>query len=465
MSDIPTRMLGSRYEFAHQIGAGGFCDVWRAQDVVLDRPVAVKLLRPGFAQDLDTITRFKNEAQLAGRLAHVNVARVYDFHEEEPGTPPYLVMELIEGPSLAQVIANGPLSPADTMDIIAQAAAGLQAAHQAGLVHRDIKPANILLEAGRTVKITDFGISHSVSAAPITGTGMLIGTPHYFPPERTEGERATPAGDLYSLGIVGFECLAGAVPFAGTPLEVALAHRDRPLPQLPAAVPDEVASFIGWLTARDPAARPASADLVARHAADLRDRLSGRPGPDGRPSVGLRDRTTAFAGVAAAGATAPFGRPNPATTALPRDQWDGAPRPRRRWTAVLAAAAVVALAAGAVAVIAAMSNQGRTTPPASSLHSKPATPTAQLIDVRRAAMVGEAAWWAKAQLRSEGFGVQILWRPSDLEPFGHVITVRPAGPQPPGTLITIVASSGLHFRHGDGNNGGGDGGGGGGGGN
>jgi serine/threonine protein kinase len=461
MSQISARLLGSRYELAHQIGAGGYCDVWRARDIVLDRPVAVKLLRPGYAQEPDTITRFRNEAQLAGRLAHLNVARVYDFRDHEPGTPPYLVMELIEGPSLAQVIASGPLSAAETMDIVAQAAAGLQAAHQAGLVHRDIKPANILLESGRTVKITDFGISHTLSSAPITGTGMLVGTPHYFPPERADGERASPAGDLYSLGIVGYECLVGAVPFGGTPLEVALAHRDRPLPRLPATVPTEVASFIGWLTAKDPGARPANADLVARQAAGLRDHLAGLPPPGGPPAVRLWDRTAAFNGVPAAGGTAPFGSPTRATTALPRESWHDAPRPRRRgWLAALAAAAIVAIVAGVVAALASSANHG-TGGPSLSSQQPPTTPAAQLVDVHRAALIGQPVRWVRDQLRNQGFQVRVAWQFQPQQPLGTVVNVYPAGAQRPGTLITIVAASGPHFGHGRGGNGG-DGGGGGG---
>ncbi len=142
-------------------------------------------------------------------------------------------MELVAGASLETVLAGGPLDATRTMDIVAQAAAGLQAAHAAGMVHRDIKPGNLLLTPRGTVKITDFGIAHTVDAASVTATGELIGTPAYLAPERAMGERAGPPSDLYSLGIVAYECLTGARPFPGTPLEVALAHRDRPLPPLP----------------------------------------------------------------------------------------------------------------------------------------------------------------------------------------------------------------------------------------
>jgi serine/threonine-protein kinase len=157
------------------------------------------------------------------------------------------------------------------MDIVAQAAAGLQAAHAAGMIHRDIKPGNLLLTPGGTVKITDFGIAHTIGSAPLTASGELIGTPGYLAPERAMGERATPASDLYSLGMLAYECLAGTPPFRGTPLEVALAHRDRPLPPLPPTVPAEVCALVMRLTAKDPALRLDDAAEVAVWAGLLRD--------------------------------------------------------------------------------------------------------------------------------------------------------------------------------------------------
>src|SRR5579862_4314614 len=142
MTYAPT-LLAGRYVLDKRIGAGGYCEVWQATDTVLTRPVAVKLLHPGYAAQGDALARFKAEARHAGALSHENIARVYDYGEPAGG-PSYLVMELVEGRSLARVLADGPLDAARTLDLVAQVAAGLQAAHAAGLVHRDIKPANIL---------------------------------------------------------------------------------------------------------------------------------------------------------------------------------------------------------------------------------------------------------------------------------------------------------------------------------
>src|SRR5262252_9266604 len=178
-------------------------------------------------------------------------------------------MELVDGPSLATVLAGGPLGPGRTVDLIAQVAAGLHAAHSAGMVHRDIKPANLLITADGQVKITDFGIASVARDAPLTSSGILVGTPAYLAPERAAGKPATAASDLYSLGVVGYECLTGAPPFHGPALEVAEAHVRTPFPALPATVPAEVGTLIAALTAKDPWTRPASAREVAEQAGRL----------------------------------------------------------------------------------------------------------------------------------------------------------------------------------------------------
>ena len=280
----PGVALGHRYELEERVGAGGFGDVWRARDLTLDRAVAVKVLHAAYVQDAEALTRFQAEARHAGSLAHENIARVYDYGDPHS---PYLVMELVDGPSLAQVLTSGPIDPGRAMDVVAQAATGLQAAHEAGLVHRDIKPGNLLLTPDGTVKITDFGISHAVGSPRVTSTGLIVGTPGYLAPERAAGAAATVLSDIYSLGVVAYECLAGAPPYDGTALEVALAHAIRPFPALPSFVPADVRALVAQLTAKDPADRPRSAAEVARQARQLRDRLVSTSGLAVSESAGL----------------------------------------------------------------------------------------------------------------------------------------------------------------------------------
>src|SRR5215475_13017986 len=283
---LASAVLADRYRLEGPVARGGVGEVWRATDLVLGRPVAVKLLRAEYTQHPEVLARFRAEARHAGSVSHPGIAQVYDYGEDGAAASPYLVMELVDGPSLARVLAAGPLDPAATMDVLAQAAAGLQAAHAAGLVHRDVKPGNLLVGPAGRVKITDFGIAHATWSAPITQTGALVGTLAYLAPERVAGGPATPASDLYALGVVGYQCLTGAIPFAGIPPEVTAAHRHRELPPLPPAVPAGVAELILDLTAKDPAARPASAGEVAVRAGRLRDALTGRPAaapPAGEP--------------------------------------------------------------------------------------------------------------------------------------------------------------------------------------
>jgi eukaryotic-like serine/threonine-protein kinase len=339
-------LLAGRYRLDEPIGTGGFSEVWRATDTALVRPVAVKLLHPGCAREPEVLARFRAEARRAAALWHQNIAHIYDYDEPADGPQPYLVMELVDGPSLAGVLAGGPLSAAWTMDIVAQTAAGLQVAHATGLIHRDIKPGNLLLASSGTVKITDFGISHAIGSVPVTVTGVLMGTAGYLAPERIAGAQAGPASDLYALGVVAYECLAGAPPFAGEPLDVACAHRERAVPPLPLSVPASVSALAMQLVAKDPAWRPGSAAEVAHWAGRLRDDLR-----DGY-SVGA-DRTRyplaaaavplPAALIAPAAFAADARRPVPAAPRPASRARTGARRHRRRPVLVLASVAIAGL--------------------------------------------------------------------------------------------------------------------------
>ena len=445
MPSTSSNILDERYALVERIGLGGFSEVWRAHDRVLDRPVAVKLLHSGFAGHEETLARFRAEARHAGALSHQNIARVYDYGDPSAEHPPYLVMELIDGDSLAQVLrTGGPLDAARTMDVIAQTAAGLQAAHQAGLIHRDVKPANLLLSAAGVVKITDFGISYAAGSAPVTRTGMIVGTPSYLAPERASGAQATEASDIYALGVVAYECLTGTPPFAGTAIEVALAHRDRPLPPLPASLPPAVAGFVADLTAKDPAVRPASAAEVAARASQLRDRL--RAGDQAPAADHLTAQPAAASRYNALRPTEFFVQP-----------------PVRRgpgWRTAFGLAAVAA-------VIALIGLVGANLPGAPSARhgsgspSKASPVTATRVEVNGQALIGLPVSAAARELRQLHLLVRIRLQKMPDQPGGRVVAVYPTGRVSAGSTVTIIASRRGHHGdhghdHGHGDGGGGD---------
>lgn len=474
MSPLSTLQAAPRYQLEDKIATGGYGEVWRATDLLLGRPVAVKRLPPDRAQHTQTLARFRAEAQRAGALCHENIARVYDYVEPVPPEPPFLVMELVDGPSAAQVLAHGPLHPAQAMHVIAGAAAGLQAAHEAGFVHRDIKPANLLLARDGRVKVTDFGVSYAVNSVPMTSSNTLLGTTGYVAPERLTGGGTAAPGDLYALGIVAWECLTGSQPFIGTPIEVVVAHRDQPLPPLPASVPAEVAALVTELTAKDPAGRPASAGEVASRAAALRDRLAGEsgvpvfplagmvPGPAGAPSVSrgfstfpssevawFRGALAAANAPAAASAPAGTGREAGAEAEAGSDVQPGAGKPergpgttanRRRRAGLAAAAALVLAVTGLVVahLTATGAPQHRTASPPT--RTAPGVSTVQLIEVDASALVGQPVGSAAVRLRQAGLSVHVSWQLSRQRPPGTVLAVSPAGRVAPRTLITLTAA-------------------------
>ncbi|MCM3887442.1 serine/threonine-protein kinase, partial [Frankia sp. R82] len=274
----PNTVLDNRYRLDGRIAAGGMGEVWRGLDQTLGRPVAVKLLRPEYASDESFLVRFRGEARHAARLSHPGVASVYDYGEvatADDYPTAYLVMELVEGEPLSALLHREKrLSPERMLDILGQAADALQAAHALGVVHRDVKPGNLLLRPDGVVKVTDFGIARAVDAAPLTATGIMMGTAYYVSPEQASGRPVTPASDVYSLGVVAYECLAGRRPFDDrNPIVVVMAHQqDTPAP-LPAEIPYQVRALVDSAMAKDPSRRPSSAGAFARSAAGIRRSL------------------------------------------------------------------------------------------------------------------------------------------------------------------------------------------------
>ena len=351
MSDY---LLAGRYRLTDRIAAGGMGEVWRGQDELLNRAVAVKLLPTGRAGDETFLARFRAEARYAASLSHPGIARVYDYGESSEFGGAYLVMELVDGEPLSAILARaGRLSPEATMDIVSQAARALDAAHQAGIVHRDIKPGNLIVAPSGITKITDFGIATAVQAAQashLTETGMVMGTAMYVSPEQATGAPVNAASDIYSLGVVAYECLAGRPPFtAREPLAIAFAHKHEPVPALPPDVPQPVSDLVYHMLAKTPEERPASVRVVADRAEALRDALARR---DATQAVDYAGMTRADMPAAATGALLAYAAADAGPGGPPggsgRRRGDSGADSRRRW--LVPAGATAVLCAVAVAV-------------------------------------------------------------------------------------------------------------------
>ncbi|MER7003459.1 serine/threonine-protein kinase [Dactylosporangium sp. NPDC000555] len=260
------QLLNGRYLLADRLGEGGMSVVWRAHDRVLGREVAVKVLAGGLAADADWRRRIWLEARAAARLSHPNITGVYDYGEAADDTP-FVVMELLRGPTLAERLRGGPLPPSAAVRICAEVAAGLAAAHAEDLVHRDVKPANVILTPD-AAKVLDFGIVGFVGIPdPPTGSVRVFGTAAYLAPERVVSDEVTPASDVYAFGLVLYRCLTGRLPWdAESNTQMVAAHLSvppEPLPDLPGVAP-EVRELCMSCLAKDPAERPAAVVVAAR---------------------------------------------------------------------------------------------------------------------------------------------------------------------------------------------------------
>jgi serine/threonine protein kinase len=265
--------LSGRYEIGERLGSGGMSSVYRATDRILERTVAVKVLAEHLSDDERFVARFRREALAVAKLIHPNIVQVYDTGIDDGRH--YIVMEFVEGLSGAQILQRqGPLDFATAAEVGAQACAGLDYAHRRGIIHRDVKPGNLMIVGGPagggdqlTVKLTDFGIARAVEQTRITQVGSVVGTAAYLAPEQVRGEEATPATDVYALGVVLYQFLTGRLPYEGSSLaELAVRQQnERPLP--PSAYEDEVPETLGAAVLRalegDPARRYASADELA----------------------------------------------------------------------------------------------------------------------------------------------------------------------------------------------------------
>lgn len=273
MKLIEGQLIHRRYRLDQRLAQGGMGEVWRGWDIQLNRDVAIKALRSDVTNAEAKLMRLRAEAHNSANLAHPNIAALFEYYEND-GIG-FLIMEYVPSKSLADLFhERGAMPATELLPILIQTARGLFVAHSHGVIHRDVKPANIMVSSTGEVKITDFGVSYSTNQGQITQDGMVVGTAQYISPEQAQGKQATPQSDIYSLGVVAYEGLAGHRPFTGaTAVDIAAAHVNTPVPPLPDSIDIQLREFVMSMLAKDPLDRPKDALVVSRTLARIERRL------------------------------------------------------------------------------------------------------------------------------------------------------------------------------------------------
>ncbi len=480
-------------------------EVWKAQDLVLGRIVAIKILKDEYTGDPGFRARFRAEAKHTALLNHDGIANVFDYGEEDGSA--YLVMELVPGEPLSALIEREHVLSADwTLSMIAQTARALSVAHAQGLVHRDVKPGNLLITPDGKVKITDFGIARLADQVPLTQTGQVMGTAQYLAPEQATGQIATGASDIYSLGVIGYECITGHRPFSGeSQIAIALAQVNDAPPPLPDTLPTPVRALLMSMLAKDPSNRPANAMKLAEaaeaiRAGDIKTAHAAVPGmllfeastgPITAPvDINATAPTTVVGNIA-----------EPSTTALPvveespsaeqytptRSEMLGAQRaweeepngadlleddeeppvePKRKgrspWTWPLVALIVLLVFALGALLLQSFGvfDSGKPAPSETQTQTQEAPPTTteaptptettpeptettpEPVAINNNEYAGRSIADVTADLIGKGMLVDPVDEASDTAPPGVVVRVEPTGPQPVGSTITVYVSTG-----------------------
>ncbi|MDQ1548194.1 MAG: eukaryotic-like serine/threonine-protein kinase [Actinomycetota bacterium] len=433
--------FGGRYQLSSRVAIGGMGEVWQATDLVIGRTVAIKILKDEYLGDPGFLERFRAEARHAALVNHEGIANVFDYGEEDGSA--FLVMELVPGEALSTILERDRVLATDrVLDIVAQTANALHAAHSAGLVHRDIKPGNLLITPDGRVKITDFGIARIADQVPLTATGQVMGTVQYLSPEQASGHPASPTTDIYSLGIVAYEALAGRRPFTGeSQVAIAMAQINETPPELPATIAEPVRNLVYSSIAKSPADRPASAAHLARAAQALRRgdvaaAATSVPGIIGTGSL-----------AAAVGAN--YGNPTTATRILPSTATlpTAAEGPKRRnpWTWPLIALVALLAVVLVGTIIALLANPSHPTPSGSPTNTTQApsntpTPTSTLVSIQESDILGKTKQQVQDFLTSKGLVLNATDgdSASTSSQVGTAESVQPVGNLAPGTTVNVT---------------------------
>jgi len=433
--------FGGRYQLSSRVAIGGMGEVWQATDLVIGRTVAIKILKDEYLGDPGFLERFRAEARHAALVNHEGIANVFDYGEEDGSA--FLVMELVPGEALSAILERERVLSSDrVLDIVAQTANALSAAHAAGLVHRDIKPGNLLITPDNRVKITDFGIARIADQVPLTATGQVMGTVQYLSPEQASGHSASPSTDIYSLGIVAYEALAGRRPFTGeSQVAIAMAQINETPPELPVTVSEPVRNLVYSCLAKSPADRPASAAHLARAAQSLRrgdvaSAASAVPGIVGPGSL-------------AATAGANYGQPTQATTVLESATPPTAPleevRKRNPWTwPLVALVSVLAVVLIAVIIALAMNNPDEEVGPSNTTSAPPPSiepsPSETTVQLNEADLLGLSP--AEVEAKLDALELEFQSRTGNVAPtkaqVGKSYIVDPKGTVRKGDIITVT---------------------------